>query len=167
MLGFGLVLFFLVLMTNTLPLPSPPCQSSLFGFQIIIWLLYLCLSSQTQAPWNWFHSCWSTKFHSTRPHPCTDTSLTVLSPPSSVRVRLPCLAGCPSGTSVEQQPLGNAPVASVWPPSHLPPLDQAIPSQCSAQFYSETHPRPVSSHRLFPDKFPTRLFLVEGITEVL
>lgn len=56
--------------------------------------LYLCLSSQIQAPRNVFHSCWSTKFHSTRPHPCTDTPLKVLSPPSSVRFRLPCLAGC-------------------------------------------------------------------------
>lgn len=93
---------------------------------------YLCLSSQTQAPWNLFYSCWSTKFHSTRPHPCTNTSLKVLSPPSSVsQAALPC-----------------------WLPFRniCHPWTRAFLAQCSAQFYSETHPRPVSPYRLFPDK---------------
>lgn len=114
--------------------------------------LYLCLSSQIQAPWNLFHSCWSTKFHSTRPHPCTDRSLKQLSLPSSVRVGPPCLAGhlqkhlsaacggaapwkCPCGLSLASQPSG---------PGHS--LLSVQPS------FTHTHPRPVSPHRLFPDK---------------
>lgn len=88
---------------------------------------YLCLSSQTQAPWNLFHSCWSIKFHSTRPHPCTNTSLNVLS--------LPPLSE--SGAALQE---------------HLSPLDQAIPCSEFSPVSSETHPRSVSPHRLFPDK---------------
>lgn len=33
------------------------------------------------------------------------------------------------------------------------PWTRPFLAQCSAQFYSETHPRPVSPHWLFPDKF--------------
>lgn len=117
--------------------------------------LYLCLSSQIQAPRNVFHSCWSTKFHSTRPHPCTDTPLKVLSPPScQIQAALPCWL--PSGTSFSSLWSSSPLEMPLWPQFGFPaichPWTRLFLAQCSTQFHSETHPRPVSPHRLFPDK---------------
>lgn len=158
LLGWGF--FFLVLPTKIpLLLPSPHSQSPVFGFQSLP--VDLVRLHETSL----FHSCWSTKFHSASPHPCPNISPKGLSPPSSIRVRLPCLSNslawllavhheheipesrlCSSSSWLE-----NVYAASVWLPSCLSQLHQAIPhSVKTARLleHSVSHPRPVSSHAI-------------------